>query len=645
MTLCCLLWPATPLGAKKRPPKAKTAEDLQIVDCLLPGQVKRLGRRSTFMAPRRPAKTTAIDCRIRGGEYVAYDRANYATALGVWLPAAKAGDPEAQTYVGEIFEKGLADTPDPGAAAEWYRKAAEQDYSRAQINLGHLYERGLGVPQDKRQALEWYRRAAGLAQATVLIDRQEAERLRHQVSEAGRELEAARSALEASRRAMKDLEGQLEAARSRAADEATRRLSAEIASRGQEVERRAESVTELESLVDRYSAQLADIASQQAALDDGAAASGTPSIEIVRPDILATRGPSLIPIAGEADAVEIVGRVTSPAGLRKLTVNQTTHTTDARGFFRVEAPGAERTEIEIRAIDLRGQEAQLSLILMPHASGQGPSPPAMPDGNLELPPGLDTGRYHALIISIANYKSLPALKTAGHDAEQIESLLAAKYGFETTLLRDPTYFEILLRLDSLRRNLGPRDNLLIYYAGHGTLNDEQLGFWLPADADLEDPSHWIPNDLISDYLSTIEAKHILVVSDSCYSGTLTQSSLTRLPSDLSSPDQQQQIRTLLDGKSRTVLTSGGLQPVLDEGGGAHSVFAKAFLSVLSLNRGVLLGTRLHQAVAARVSYAADALGLEQTPDYAPVRHAGHEAGDFFLVTGQGAATASDPAGP
>lgn len=47
----------------------------------------------------------------------------------------------AQTYVGEIFEKGLAAQPDYQAAAIWYRKAAEQGYSRAMINLGFLYEK------------------------------------------------------------------------------------------------------------------------------------------------------------------------------------------------------------------------------------------------------------------------------------------------------------------------------------------------------------------------------------------------------------------------------------------------------------------------------------------------------------------------
>ena len=63
----------------------KNAEDLLIVDCLLPGQVRRLGSAATFMSARRPIRTSQSNCAIRGGEYVSYDRANYQTALQVWM--------------------------------------------------------------------------------------------------------------------------------------------------------------------------------------------------------------------------------------------------------------------------------------------------------------------------------------------------------------------------------------------------------------------------------------------------------------------------------------------------------------------------------------------------------------------------------
>ena len=151
------------------PATSQNADDLTVVDCLLPGQLRQLARKTTYLSARRPVKTTALDCRVRNGEYVLEDRANLGTALKVWLAAAEAGDPEAQTTLGEIFERGMGVPADYEAAASWYRRAADQDYSRAAINLGTLYEKGLGVAQDSAQALSWYRRAAGL-DARIALD-------------------------------------------------------------------------------------------------------------------------------------------------------------------------------------------------------------------------------------------------------------------------------------------------------------------------------------------------------------------------------------------------------------------------------------------------------------------------------------------
>ncbi len=138
------------------------ADELLPVDCLLPGAVRKLGGQMTYVTQRRPVKTTGVDCEIRGGEYVLYDRASYSTALAIWMPMAQSGDPKAQNLVGEIYEKGLGVQPDYALAAEWYLKAAEQNYSAAQTNLGQLYERGLGVEYSKEKALAWYRKSANI---------------------------------------------------------------------------------------------------------------------------------------------------------------------------------------------------------------------------------------------------------------------------------------------------------------------------------------------------------------------------------------------------------------------------------------------------------------------------------------------------
>ena len=124
----------------------RSANPFDVVDCLLPGQIRQLGTRVTYLTDRRPIRTTAEDCAIRGGEYVALDRADYRTALTVWISAAEGGDPDAQYYVGVLYEKGADGRPNYPKAASWYRQAAERGVSRAAVNLGRLYEQGIAFP-------------------------------------------------------------------------------------------------------------------------------------------------------------------------------------------------------------------------------------------------------------------------------------------------------------------------------------------------------------------------------------------------------------------------------------------------------------------------------------------------------------------
>lgn len=157
---------------------ADNVDQFILVDCLLPGQIRKLGSMHTYVAPRRSVKATRRDCEIRGGEYVLFDRSDYGAALATLKPKAQAGDPVAQTYVGEIYEKGLGlAAPDHAAAARWYELAAAQGHGPAQTSLGVLYERGLGVPKDELKALDLYRRAAGVTEDRLIFESQlEAER-------------------------------------------------------------------------------------------------------------------------------------------------------------------------------------------------------------------------------------------------------------------------------------------------------------------------------------------------------------------------------------------------------------------------------------------------------------------------------------
>jgi hypothetical protein len=295
---------------------AADADDLLIVDCALPGQIRQLGRATTYVAPRRPERTTALDCRIRGGEYVVRDRASLRTSLAVWLEQARSGDPEAQTIVGELFERGLASTPDYAAAAEWYRRAAEAEFPRAQVNLGHLYEKGLGVPRDPQQALGWYRRAAGLPDAIELESIPDVAPLIAARDRAIAELEAQVRSLERESAELRDelerLRASLDEARRRTEDGAVRDARAEELAR--ELDRAMALLMDRESELARRTEEAeALLAAQRAARQESIPAE--PSVAALQTGALA--GPDIVLIEPVLGATRGLVRVSIPAPARR----------------------------------------------------------------------------------------------------------------------------------------------------------------------------------------------------------------------------------------------------------------------------------------------------------------------------------------
>lgn len=250
-------------------------------------------------------------------------------------------------------------------------------------------------------------------------------------------------------------------------------------------------------------------------------------------------------------------------------------------------------------------------------------PPAAAARPPEL--ALDYGRYHALVIGNNAYRDLPKLQTAIADARAVAGLLRDTYGFEAQLLENATRADVLRALAALRARLTAGDNLLIYYAGHGHVDKGvDLGYWLPVDAERDNPANWIANTDLTAAIRGMSAKHVLVVADSCYSGSLLRSAA--IPALRSTPERMEWLRRMSAKRARVVLSSGGLEPVMDGGGGGHSVFAKAFLEALGENEAVLDGQSLFDRIKRPV-----ALNAPQTPEYADIRQAGHDGGDFLFV--------------
>ena len=241
------------------------------------------------------------------------------------------------------------------------------------------------------------------------------------------------------------------------------------------------------------------------------------------------------------------------------------------------------------------------------------------------------GAYKALIIGINDYNDpkIPNLETAVNDASAMAKLLRERYGFKTKLLLDrkATKEAIYRALRSLASSTKPDDSVLIYYAGHGDLdrltND---GWWIPADAKGGNPVTYLNNFLVQTYIRSMRARHVLLISDSCYSGTLFGQARA-MPQVI----DDKYYLNLYNEKSRWAMTSGNKTPVSDQGSGGHSVFAFQLLKELRKNAKPFVSTQeIYTRIAPIVGN-----NSEQTPLCRPIRNTGDQGGEFVFVASSG----------
>lgn len=233
--------------------------------------------------------------------------------------------------------------------------------------------------------------------------------------------------------------------------------------------------------------------------------------------------------------------------------------------------------------------------------------------------------YYALVIGNDEYAHLPKLTTAVKDARSVARVLRETYGFQTELLVNANRSQIVAALSGYGRELGADASLLVYYAGHGYRDGKaDKAYWLPVDASPEDASNRIVADEITAGLRLVRARHVLVASDSCYSGTQA-GGLGVSPARPS--EREQFLQKMAAGRSRTLMTSAGDAPVADGGDGGHSAFAAALLRGLREMGGPRF-TAFELFTAYVVAPVAARTG--QIPVYKPLPNSGHEGGDFVF---------------
>jgi hypothetical protein len=753
---------ATKTGGETNNNAGISVDKLFLVDCLLPGQVRKLGSQMSFVTPRQPARLTATDCGVRGGEYTAYDRANLTSSINIWTPLAQQGDAKAQYYLGEIYETGILNIPDYQLAALWYQRAADQGYKDAQMNLGFLYESGKGVTQDKAKALNLYRLAADLKDDQLeymsVID----ERVKKQLEQWQGKLRQSEQKIITQNSIIKRLQDDFANASIRLNDLNKQQLQADISGSAipaeiskeladlhkqqknylDKINQQSDEIIELRQEArqdrERMRYQMDGLNEQQLQLaktiDDKQAelTRVTSLLAKVSDDYqLDKKQYSQDVQALSGDSQLKISNVQQQLGDRSMQINELNQKIEfyqqqentyrdivvhnkeqlaanqhqSEDFKRLTQAKIDSLLLELKQTQALVEKSELSLshltsennqllenyvalyaqskqekekiaalnTLLDEKSQRVASKHAQIirlqenvdqlnaslSGLKNLPlvavdiaannqfrsiasttiPDNDSsvfnsafGDFHALIIGNDNYEYLPNLRSATNDARSIEEVLSKQYGYKTTLLLNATRQDVLTQLYNLKQTLTDSSNLLVYYAGHGEMRDAK-GHWLPVDAKPDNQANWISTQQVTDLISQFDARKIIIVADSCYSGVLTRSSILSSGTniDINNEKHRRWLTAMSKGKSRTVLTSGSLQPVLDGGGGQHSLFAKHFIAALENNKTVVDANTLYNQIFPAVKEDALLMNAEQSPQYAPIKSVNHYSVDYFFI--------------
>ena len=243
----------------------------------------------------------------------------------------------------------------------------------------------------------------------------------------------------------------------------------------------------------------------------------------------------------------------------------------------------------------------------------------------------------ALLIGINDYGAsggkCPDLATPVNDTSALAEMLKDKYGFERVEILtngNATLDGVRNKLFEINNNSERQQNILIYYAGHGILSPNGAGEWICADG------RELVNAEIKDFLQRFQARRVLLISDSCFSGEFLKRDLPiRFEPVPPTPEEAVEIsKDIVQNlnPSRQVLTSGQLDTVSDNGTGYchdHSPFACHLLDTLEAVRpGAVISAMDLQANVAE-AFRAAGVPENKLPQLGALE--GDAGGEFFLI--------------
>jgi len=581
---------------------------------------------------------------VRGDHTVPRD---YAKAMQWYQRAAELGFARAQNDIGHLLEQGLGVPKDVAAAAKWYRVSAEQGWSKGQVNLARLHEDGQGVAEDRKEAFYWYRLAKDSREAD---DR----------NLANARIDALRKRL--SPQELAEVDARANKWRQLAPEET-------IAMLPPPADPNYRPPVELAMVDKSYTPAPAGKVAPKAGTKTAAAPAATAGVDagyVPPPAPGAKAAPAGVdsgyvpPSVIEIESMEAKYVATKSANVRggpdaaaslvgKLDRGQQVDVTGkvkGQSWYAVTVDGKKGYVSAGLVEPAKPAAAPVAVAAAPApapAAAPAPTPaaaaaaaavstavaatdqkPSAADELAQILKQVDFGTYHALVIGNTGYKHIEKLVSPKADANAISKLLRDEFGFKVTTIMDATRADIISAFAKMRASLKERDNLLVYYAGHGIVDDAtQRGYWLPIDAERDVPTNWVSTADITDMVRAMSAKHVMIVADACYSGTLMRTASARV---LTAREKVPWLKRMSEKRARVVMSSGGMEPVMDSGGGEHSVFAKAFITALKENTGAFDALTLFETLRRPV-----VLNSDQTPQFADIRNAGHDGGEFIFV--------------
>jgi hypothetical protein len=341
-----------------------------------------------------------------------------------------------------------------------------------------------------------------------------------------------------------------------------------------------------------------------------------PVIELISPR--ASRGFNIVSATSET---QIVGRAKDASGITLLKINGKAVQAEEDGLFVTTLSlNAGANAITIAATDKAGNSSTKTFTVAGNVMAKKEEEPVA----VEIIPVSTSASpaFHAILIGEEQYDdpSIADLENPVRDASELKSILEEKYTFNRKnieTLFNKSREEIMQGIVQKCNSLSENDNLLIFYAGHGTAEKDKFGevdgYWIPSSAKKGVTSTYISSDDINKALKRSNSRHILVIADACFSGAFTRS----LSSDASIGIQKQ-----YSVPSRKIMASGNMEPVPDK-----SRFVYYLTRNLKENKEkYITAKKLYDSF-----YEAILNNSDTSPQYAPIKNVGDEGGEFVFI--------------